>query len=242
MKDKLQILSYSIDSFLPDLGANNKRNFVFATINPHSYAIAKKDLKFQKALLQSDSLLPDGVGFVLAARILHFKRLKRFTGSDLHIELLNHLNQTNGKVFYLGSSTSTLVEIQQRLLCDYPNVQMDYFSPPYKNEFTREENDEIISRIEKSSPNVLFVGMTAPKQEKWVFDNQNQLDVEYIASIGAVFDFYSGNVKRSGILWQKCGLEWLPRLIQEPKRLWKRTLVSLPIFLFDVILKRISLK
>lgn len=242
MRDKIQILNYYIDSSLPDLKAKNRRNFVFNTINPHSYAIAKKDLKFQNALLQSDSLLPDGVGIVWAARILGNQRLRRFTGSDLHIELLNYLNQIGGRVFYLGSSDSTLEKIQQKLRGEYPRIQMDFYSPPFKNEFTQEDNDEILRRIWLSSPHVVFVGMTAPKQEKWVFENHEQIDVQYIASIGAVFDFYSGNIKRSGKFWQILGLEWLPRLIQEPKRLWKRTFVSLPIFLFDVFLKRISVK
>ncbi len=238
----MEILDYRIDELIPELNLGEKSNFVFATINPHSYSIAKNDLVFREALFNADCLLPDGVGFVLAARILKFKSLKRITGSDLHTEILNHLNKTNGKVFYLGASDSTLKIIHQKLMLDYPNVKMDYFSPPYKENFTLEENNEIIQRIRFSKPNVLFVGMTAPKQEKWVFKNKEFLNVDYIASIGAVFDFYSGNVKRSGKFWQKIGLEWLPRLLMEPKRLWKRTFISFPIFFIDVLLKRITLK
>ena len=77
--------------------------------------------------------------------------------------------------------------------------------------------------------------MTAPKQEKWVYENQNQINANVITSIGAVFDFYAGTVKRSGAIWIKLGLEWLPRLLRDPKRLWKRNFISTPLFLWDVL-------
>jgi N-acetylglucosaminyldiphosphoundecaprenol N-acetyl-beta-D-mannosaminyltransferase len=84
-------------------------------------------------------------------------------------------------------------------------------------------------------PDVLFVGMTAPKQEKWVDANKHRLKVKNIASIGAVFDFYAGNVKRSSPFWISLGLEWLPRFLKEPRRLARRNLISTPTFIADVL-------
>ena len=89
--------------------------------------------------------------------------------------------------------------------------------------------------IDVAAPDVLWVGMTAPKQEKWIFENRACLNVKFAAAIGAVFDFYTGQVKRSHPVFQRFGLEWLPRLIQQPRRLWRRMFVSAPIFVWHVL-------
>jgi len=90
-------------------------------------------------------------------------------------------------------------------------------------------------QVNSVKPDILFVGMTAPKQEKWVYNNIEKLEVNTVCSIGAVFDFYAGNVKRSGQFWISIGLEWLPRFLKEPKRLARRNLVSTPLFILEVL-------
>lgn len=92
----------------------------------------------------------------------------------------------------------------------------------------------MIAAINAFAPDILFVGMTAPKQEKWVYAHKSQIDARVICSIGAVFDFYAGTVQRSHPIWIKMGLEWLPRLMREPRRLARRNFVSTPQFLWDV--------
>ena len=92
--------------------------------------------------------------------------------------------------------------------------------------------------INEARPDVLWVGMTAPKQEKWIYENRSGLDVKFIGPIGAVFDFYAGSVKRSHPLFQRMGLEWLPRLIRQPRRLWRRNFISNPSFLLRVALQK----
>jgi len=229
------VLGYNI--FKQSIEAINLKNSkqVINTINPHSYCVAKKDIKFRKALQKSDILIPDGIGIVWAIKILIHKRIKRITGADLQSYLLNILNKKHGKIFYLGSSPLTLNKIKVRIKKEYPNIIFSCFSPPYKPEFTKEENNEIIDIINNFNPDVVFVGMTAPKQEKWSYNLKNELNVNIIASIGAAFDFYAGTVKRSNPLWIKFGLEWLPRLVREPKRLWRRNFVSTPCFIIDVL-------
>lgn len=207
---------------------------VVNTINPHSYVLARRDSLFKDALKASDLLIPDGVGIKMAARVLDGREIERITGSDLHEIILGSLDRKNGSCFYLGSSPETLKKIEERLRRESPNVRMGYCSPPFRDEFSESESKEMIDAVNGFAPDVLFVGMTAPKQEKWVHKHRERLNVPLICSIGAVFDFYSGRVKRSGDLWIKMGLEWLPRLLREPGRLWKRNFVSTPLFLWYV--------
>lgn len=214
---------------------------VYNTINPHSYCIATKDLLYSKALHNSDILLPDGIGIVWAIKVLTGKKIKRVSGSDLHVRLLQKLNENGGKIFYLGSIPSTLKKIQDRVKSEFPNITTEVYSPPFKSTFLDEENNHILSVIKKFSPDILFVGMTAPKQEKWVHIHKDKIDAMVIASVGAVFDFYAGTIKRPGKFWLCLGLEWLPRLVGEPKRLWRRNFISTPTFIWYVHCAKIRL-
>jgi N-acetylglucosaminyldiphosphoundecaprenol N-acetyl-beta-D-mannosaminyltransferase len=99
----------------------------------------------------------------------------------------------------------------------------------------------MIDAINQSKSDVLFVGMTAPKQEKWVYENRDLINTPVICSIGAVFDFYAGTVKRPSKFWISIGLEWLPRLLKEPRRLWRRTLISTPLFVWFVLLEKLRI-
>ena len=204
-------------------------------INPHSHVIALKDKSFMEALRRSDYLVADGVGIQLAARILEGKKVEKITGSDLHKVLLKSLSEQNGRCFYLGSSESVLSKLKERAYSEFPSVKTSSYSPLYKNEFSREETLAMIGAVNDFAPDVLFVGMTAPKQEKWVHENRHLIKAPVICSIGAVFDFFAGTVKRPGKFWISLGLEWLPRLLREPGRLWRRTLISTPVFLWFVL-------
>ena len=217
------------------------KKMVINTINPHCYCEAKKDNLYSQALHDSDLLLPDGIGYVLAIRVLNGIKTNRFPGFDLHTLLLQKINNRGGKVFYMGSSTLTLEKIEEKIKLEYPNVQVASYSPPFKKNFSTEENNQIINAINEFSPDVLFVGMTAPKQEKWVHRHKDSINAGIIASVGAVFDFYANTVKRPGKFWQSNGLEWLPRLLRQPIRLWRRNFISAPVFIWDVFLTKIGL-
>ena len=215
---------------------------VINTINPHSYVTAKSDKDFQEALYRSDILIPDGSGIVLAAKYIYGKTIKKIAGADLHQFLLKKMDEKKGKVFYMGASQNTLYKIEERLKKEYPNMSVESYSPPFEEAFTKEDNDIIISKVNKFNPDVLFVGMTAPKQEKWLHQHKSKLNFKVASSIGAVFDFYAGTVERPSQFWIGIHLEWLPRLLKEPKRLWRRNFVSTPLFLFDVVLYKFGFK
>lgn len=230
----IEILSYTVNTSIDSICFDGEKRIV-NTINPHSYCEAKKDGHYREALQKSNLLLPDGVGIVWAAKLLCGKKIEKIAGADLHQHLLTQLNQSGGKVFYMGSAPSTLQKIESKVNQEHPNVKMASYSPPYKADFSDEENQAIVNAINAFKPDVLFVGMTAPKQEKWSYEHKELLDTKIIASIGAVFDFYAGTIKRPGKFWQNMGLEWLPRLLREPKRLWRRNFVSTPHFMWDVL-------
>ncbi|GAB1858545.1 WecB/TagA/CpsF family glycosyltransferase [Flavobacteriaceae bacterium MHTCC 0001] len=221
---------------------NLSKRCIINTINPHSYCVSKKDAQFKEALLQSDYLMPDGVGIVLASKVLYGKSIKKIAGADVHDYLLKYAYNNNKKVFYLGASNNTLKLIEDKLKHTLPNMSIGSYSPPYKPEFSVKDSIKMIAAVNAFKPDILFIGMTAPKQEKWLNTYKAQLHFTVATSIGAVFDFYAGTVKRSSPFWIKLGLEWLPRLLKEPKRLWKRNLVSTPLFLLNLSIAKLNLE
>ncbi len=237
----LNLMTYQIFIDSIDMLDFNQK-LVVNTLNPHSYIVAKTDPVFQEALHQSDVLLSDGSGIVLAAKLIEKRNIIKVAGADLHGYLLNELNVKKGKCFYLGSSESTLNKIKKRIGKEYPDIIIEMHSPPYKTNLSEEDNQIIISKINKFQPDVLFVGMTAPKQEKWVHQHKKVLNVNIICAVGAVFDFYAGTVKRSSQFWIDNHLEWLERFAKDPRRLWKRNFISAPLFLWDVFLYKFKKK
>ena len=157
--------------------------------------------------------------------------------SNAKLGLSNVLNkESKCSYFFLGSADENLAKIKDKMGVDFPNIEVvGTYSPPFKHEFNDEDNRRMVEAVNHARPDVLWVGMTAPKQEKWIYKHKDQLEVKFIGAIGAVFDFYTENVKRSHPIFQKFGLEWLPRLMREPGRLWQRNFISNPSFLLRVI-------
>lgn len=245
---KENILGYkvnaqSIDCCLDDLFASlsKSRNCLWlACFNPHSYSVALNDAIFSLALKNANWLIPDGTGVVVASCILGGGIRKRITGFDVFDGLNHRMNTIGGfSVFFLGASEKTLSLIRSKMADDYPNIRIaGTYSPPFTASFSASELEDMINQVNAAQPDVLWVSLTAPKQEKFIYQNRERLNVKFAGAVGAVFDFYSGKVKRSHPVFQRLGLEWLPRLIQEPKRLWKRMIISAPIFLYHAFFRK----
>ena len=246
---KESILDYKVNTFSVDECVEHvfkslisgERTWL-ACFNPHSYTVAMKDKVFAHALKNADWLVPDGVGVVLASRILGGTIKMRVTGSDVFTGLNQRMNAAGSmRVFFLGSTVKTLEQIKKRMSLDYPNINVvGVYSPPFKDVYSNAEITSMVKAVNSAAPDVLWVGLSAPKQEKFIFENRARLNVKFVAAIGAVFDFYSGNVKRDANSWLvRHGMEWLPRLLQEPKRLWRRMFVSAPVFMWHVIKKKV---
>lgn len=212
------------------------------TINAFSYDNARKDVLFSEALQKGDVLIPDGISIVKACRFLNAKSQpkERIAGWDLFVYEMEKLNRVGGKVMFLGSSDAVLNLIRQRVAEKYPKIEVDTYSPPYKPVFSDEENEAMISAINHSNPDLLWIGMTAPKQEKWAYTHLDRLDVHcHIGTIGAVFDFFAGTVKRAPERWQRVGMEWLYRLLSEPRRMWRRYFIGNAKFIYYIMVEKI---
>lgn len=207
------------------------------TINAHSFNTAQKDELFAEALKNGDYLIPDGASIVKACCWLEYKSQpkERVAGWDLFEFEMNRLNEKGGRCMFMGSSPKVLSLIVEKAKTVYPNIEVVTYSPPYKPEFTEEDNKAIIKAINDANPDLLWIGMTAPKQEKWTYSHWNELNIHcHVGTIGAVFDFFAGTYQRAPKWWQEHGLEWLYRLIKEPRRMWRRYVIGNPLFLLNL--------
>lgn len=217
------------------------------TINAHSFNTAKKDQLFADALTNGDVLIPDGVSIVKACKWIKAKSQpkERIAGWDLfsfemeklerESEELRTKSEESKTVMFMGSSQKVLELIVKRAAVDYPHLKVVTYSPPYKPEFSDEDNRAIIDAINDANPDLLWIGMTAPKQEKWTYSHWKELNIHcHVGTIGAVFDFFAGTVERAPMWWQEHGLEWLYRLLKEPKRMWRRYIIGNALFLWNM--------
>ena len=149
------------------------------TINAHSYNTARKDSLFAEALTHGDVLIPDGASIVKACRWIKAKSRpkKRIAGWDLFEFEMGRLNGTGGRCMFMGSSEKVLELISKKAAEVYQNIEVVTYSPPYKPEFTDEDNRAIVEAINAADPDLLWIGMTAPKQEKWTYSHWNELNI-----------------------------------------------------------------
>ena len=207
------------------------------TINAHSFNTAQEDDLFAEALKNGDYLIPDGASIVKACRWLGCRSQpkERIAGWDLFEFEMGRLNERGGRCMFMGSSPRVLSLIVEKARVVYPNIEVVTYSPPYKAEFTAEEDRAIIAAINGADPDLLWIGMTAPKQEKWTYSHWAELDIHcHVGTIGAVFDFFAGTYRRAPRWWQEHSLEWLYRLVKEPRRMWRRYVIGNPLFLLNV--------
>jgi len=210
----------------------DKQCHYFACLNPHAAEIALKDKSFHNSLTCADILTADGIGVIYASRLLGGNLERRITGTDVFLGVTEAMDEFGGgSCFFLGSTDETLARIRAEMSARFPDVAVvGTYSPPFKPEFSAADNAEMIQAINNARPDVLWVGLTAPKQEKWIYAHRDRLEVNFAGPIGAAFDFFVGNIKRVNRFWQDLGFEWLPRLVQEPRRLWRRSFISAPRF------------
>ena len=209
---------------------------VVNTINAHSYCMQRDDHQFRRALKNSSVLLPDGSGITLVGRLLNIA-LPKLSGYEFFLEVMVNLDEKSGRVFFLGSSEDVLEKIKIRAAKDFPNIEVGTLSPGFKDVFNSEDVGLFANEINGFMPDALFLGLTAPKQEKLAQDLRFLKTGPLIASVGAVFDFYAQTKKRPHEVLIKFHLEWLGRLISDPKRIYRRVFVSMPIFIGIVFWK-----
>lgn len=225
------------------LGELPKGKLLINTINAHSYNVAQHDELFAEALAKGDVLTADGASIVHACRWLNTpsQPKERVAGWDVFIHEMTALEKqaeasnTHPIAFFMGSSPEVLQRIKERAALDFPYLKIVTYSPPYKQNFSPEDDIAIISAVNAAKPDLLWIGMTAPKQEKWTYAHWQELDIHcHVGTIGAVFDFYAGTAKRAPLWWQRHSLEWLYRLLTEPRRMWRRYIIGNALFIHNI--------
>ena len=153
----------------------------------------------------------------MVLRFFGFRNQKRLTGPDLMENLLPILEKERLKILFYGSTNKVLSKISKRINKNNPHLETYFISPPFRN-LTVEENNAELEIIKNIGPNLIFVGLGAPKQDFWIFKNKSKINSVFIG-VGAAFDFYARNVERAPLFMRQNGLEWLYRIYKEPRRL-----------------------
>ena len=204
------------------------------TISPNSYGVATKNEDLNLALKRNGLLVLDGVYFGLGYFLRNFKTIRKNQGPDIFYQELEIQKKQKGKVFFLGASNETLDLLSDRMTREYPEIEFETLSPPFKDEFTTSDNNQIEERIKAFAPDVVFVGMTCPKQEIWVNTNIDKYTGVVFMAIGGVFDWFAGTRKELHPLWWKLRLGWVGRIIQRPEII-RRNLPYIMIYLKDML-------
>jgi N-acetylglucosaminyldiphosphoundecaprenol N-acetyl-beta-D-mannosaminyltransferase len=211
------------------------RSYIVLT-NPHSVMLCRRDEAMRRATLAAGLTLPDGVGVVLAAELLGYGRQHRVTGPALMLELIDHGREYGYRHFFYGGAEGVADELAKRLSDAYPGLKIaGTATPPFRG-LSPYEDWEMVQKINASKADIVWVGLGAPKQEKWMRDHLGRINAPAMIGVGAAFDFHSGNVPWAPRWVRRWGVEWAYRLLQEPKRMWRRNLDS-PLFLLHVLMQ-----
>lgn len=248
MRDKISILGVNIDKLtLKDaeervesfLNSNNI-NTIY-TPNTEIVMKAKKDDSLKKILNNGDLVIPDGIGLVYASKIKKKALPERVTGFDLSIKILDMANKKGCSLFLVGGKPGIADMAVENIKKQYPNINIvgshhGYFKGTHLGYKEHEEEAKVLNKIKESKPDIIFVGFGAPRSEKWIHENKDKLNCKVIIGNGGTIDILAGTVKRAPEVYQKLGLEWLYRLIKDPKRI-KRQMV-LPLFALIVLFSK----
>lgn len=227
---------------IEELIKNVKSSYV-VTPNAAHIVLLQKDKEFKKIYQGARLVIPDGMPLLWGAKILGRPLKERVAGSDLLPVFCEIAAKKGYKLFFLGAGLG--VAAKAALILSEKNTGLKIvgtYSPPLGFEDDEEENKTIVQVIKEAKPDILFVGLGAPKQEKWIWRHKDELQVPVSIGVGVTFDFVAGTVRRAPKWMQKCGLEWLFRLCQEPGRLWKRYLIGNAIFIWLVLKEFIKVR
>jgi N-acetylglucosaminyldiphosphoundecaprenol N-acetyl-beta-D-mannosaminyltransferase len=244
MLRQINILGYSVlnepaarvaREVCDQLGGSKRLTCVF--LNPHSVVIAERDAAFRQALTSASAVFCDGVGLSLASLLLNRRRVHRVYGYEFFMALSSELSRRRlGRVFFIGGGAEDLQALVARYRLDFPGiVGIEAYAPPFRADFSDAEIADMSARIVASGADVLWLGLGSPKQEKVLHRLMQHCNVSCGAAVGAVFDFYNGKVRHAPDWVRRLGLQWLHRLTLEPKRLWRRTIISMPVFVSQVV-------
>jgi len=208
--------------------------------NVHMIIEAYKDKLFSNIVNNANIATPDGMPIAKSIQLIYGINQDRVAGMDLMPDLMKECKKSHKKIFLYGSTDDILKKIIEKSKKEFPNLKIDGFSPPFR-ELTGEEKSHIVQIINSQNPDFVFVALGCPKQERWMAEHKNKIN-SCMIGLGGAFEVYA-NVKHRAPLWmQKYSLEWLYRLLQDPKRLWKRYLITNTLFLILIFSQFITIR
>lgn len=214
------------------LSSNNGIPKQVITLNTDFLRISYFDKIFKAICTNNCIVVPDGIGVILLLFFRYHKIIDKITGCDILNVCLDIANNNRLRIAFLGSTMKTLIYIQSIINVRFPNICLKIISPDYEFEKNNNTNSEIIMELKSFSPDILFVALGCPRQEKWIYNYKNIIGAKINIGVGAAFDFYAGTKKRAPKFIRKIWLEWFWRLMHEPKRLFKRYIIlDLPFFI-----------
>ena len=218
------------------MGFMEERRCAYAvTPNPEIVLECRKNRKLAAAVRAADMVLPDGVGVIYASRILGTPIKNRLPGIDFASALMARMSECGKKVFLLGAKSGVAELAAERLTERYPGLEICGVNDGY---FAQEDNELVLEKINALSPDLILVCLGAPRQEIWMKNNAELLNAGLMIGLGGAMDVYAGVVERAPRKWRKLGLEWLYRLIKEPRRV--KRMIKLPGILFAALWRRIG--
>lgn len=208
-----------------------------AVSNVDSVVCSRSDGNFKNAVNCSTLSVPDGMALVVLARYYGYSLKRRVYGPELMEEFCKLAEDKGYSNFYYGATDQVLKKLKEKLLQKYPKLKIiGTYSPPFR-QMTADEDQYVIDMINQSNPDILWVGLGCPKQEIWMYEHKNKINIPVMAGVGAAFDFHAGTKKQAPKWMREHGLEWFFRLATEPRRLWKRYLVGNTIFIYNIALE-----
>jgi N-acetylglucosaminyldiphosphoundecaprenol N-acetyl-beta-D-mannosaminyltransferase len=200
---------------------DRQRHYVVLT-NPHSVMMCLRDAAMRDATRAASLILPDGVGVVIAARILGYPHNGRVAGPNLMLKLCDWNRKDDCRHFFYGGAEGVADRLAEKLSSLYPGLKVvGTYSPPF-GLLSVEEDNAVVERINAADPDIVWVGLGAPKQEKWMAAHIDRIDACTMIGVGAAFDFHSGNAKWAPAWVRRMGFEWVYRFVLEPHRMWRR--------------------
>jgi len=219
-----------------------ERGRLVAVTGMHGVTEALGDPETREALLAADLVVPDGMPLVWLARMSGHPLKRRVYGPELMLEFFESAASRGCRHFLYGGAPGIADALAARLAERFPGtVIAGTLSPPYRT-LSTSEREEVWKTISATRPDVVWVGLSTPKQEKWMQESRGRLDVPLLVGVGAAFDLNSGRLRQAPEWMRENGLEWLFRLAREPRRLWRRYLVQGPRFAYNVALERMRLR
>lgn len=218
-----------------DLLINRKGSSVISYVNAHAINLAYTNERFKTFLNSSDIVFCDGFGVRVAAKILGYPLPPRYSPPDFVEQLIDKCATSGYSVFFLGAKPGTAAKMAEIFMTKYPSlIVRGTFHGFFDKTLFSKENELVIKKINEGSPDILLIGFGMPAQEFWIEENRARLNVNVFMPVGAMMDYVTGETRRAPQCMTDHGFEWFGRLLIEPRRLWKRYILGIPIFFFRV--------